>query len=44
MKTYELKFEYNGVIIHTTERAFTFKGAYRKAMRKAAKRHGNKGE
>ena len=40
MKTYEIKFEYNGNIIYTTEKAFTFKGAYRKAMRKAEAKWG----
>ena len=40
MKNYSIKFEHKGMIIYTTERAFTFKGAYRKAVRKAQAKWG----
>ena len=37
MKTYYIRLEHNGIIRHSFEKAFTFKGAYKKAMKKAEK-------
>ena len=37
MKTFYIRLEHNGIIYHSFEKAFSFKGAYKKAMKKAEK-------
>jgi hypothetical protein len=37
MKTFYIRLEHNGIIYHSFEKAFTFKGAFKKAKKKAEK-------
>lgn len=37
MKNYSIKFFYNGMLYFVTEKAFTEKGAYKKALKKVKK-------
>ena len=35
MRTFYIRLEHEGTIYHSFEKAFTFKGAYKKALKKA---------